>query len=151
MIMMASMTTPVDSATLILKLFELRREPMLREARAWFLRDFNPQSLEEALTLAGGPRNDWFRMVIGYWDMAASFVVHGAIDPDMFRAANTEMVATFAKLEPFIEDLRRISKIPEFAANVETVLRGQEGIDDRLAVLREQFRKLALSKQTTQP
>ena len=47
------MTTPVDSATLILKLFELRREPVLREARAWFLRDFNPQTLEEALTLAG--------------------------------------------------------------------------------------------------
>ena len=141
------MTTPVDSATLILKLFELRREAVLREARGWFLRDFNPQTLEEALTLAGGPRNDWFRMVIGYWDMAASFVVYGAIDPDMFRTANTEMVATFAKLEPFINDLRRISKIPEFAANIETVLRGQDGIDERLAVLRDQFRKLAISKQ----
>ena len=142
------MTTPVDSATLILKLFELRREAVLREARGWFLRDFNPQTLEEALTLAGGPRNDWFRMVIGYWDMAASFVVYGAIDPDMFRAANTEMVATFAKLEPFIADLRRISKIPEFATNIETVLRGQDRIDERLAVLRDQFRKLAMSKQT---
>jgi hypothetical protein len=141
------MTTPVDSATLILKLFELRREPMLREARAWFLRDFNPQTLEEALTLAGGPRNDWFRMVIGYWDMAASFVVHGAIDSDMFRAANTEMVATFAKLQPFLDDIRRISKIPEFAANIETVLRGQAGIEERLTVLREQFRKLAVAKQ----
>ena len=143
------MTTPVDSATLILKLFELRREAVLREARGWFLRDFNPQTLEEALTLAGGPRNDWFRMVIGYWDMAASFVVYGAIDPDMFRTANTEMVATFAKLEPFINDLRRISRIPEFAANIETVLRGQDGIDERLAVLRDQFRKLAISKQGT--
>ena len=139
------MPTPVDSATLILKLFELRREPVLREARAWFLRDFNPQTLEDALTLAGGPRNDWFRMVIGYWDMAASLVVSGAIDPDMFRAANTEMVATFAKLEPFIDDIRRISKIPEFAANIETVLRGHDGIEERLATLREQFRKLAVS------
>jgi hypothetical protein len=145
-----SMTTPVDSATLILKLFELRREPLLREARAWFLRDFNPQTLEEALTLAGGPRNDWFRMVVGYWDMAASFVVHGAIDADMFRAANTEMVATFAKIEPFIADIRRISKIEEFAVNVETVLRAQGGIDERLAVLRDQFRKLAIANQSPQ-
>jgi hypothetical protein len=144
------MTTPVDSATLILKLFELRREPLLREARAWFLRDFNPQTLEEALTLAGGPRNDWFRMVVGYWDMAASFVVHGAIDADMFRAANTEMVATFAKIEPFIADIRRISKIEEFAVNVETVLRAQGGIDERLAVLRDQFRKLAIANQSPQ-
>ncbi len=135
--------TPVDSATLILKLFELRREPVLREARAWFLRDFNPQSLEEALTLAGGPRNDWFRMVIGYWDMAASFVVHGAIDADMFRAASTEMVATLAKIEPFIEDIRRVSRIPEFAANIEAVLQGQAGVAERMAHLRSQFRKIA--------
>lgn len=141
------MSTPVDSATLILKLFELRRDPVLREARAWFLRDFNPQTLEEALALAGGPRNDWFRMVVGYWDMAASFVVHGAIDGDMFRAANTEMVATFAKLEPFLPDIRRISKIPEFGANIEVVLRGQKGMEERLAMLRDQFRRLALANQ----
>ena len=140
------MANPVDSATLILKLFELRREPLLRDARAWFLRDFNPQTLEDALALASGPKNDWFRMVVGYWDMAASLVVHGAIDPDMFRAANTEMVATFAKLQPFLDDLRRVSRIPEFAANIETVLKGQSGIEDRLTLLREQFRKLAMAK-----
>jgi hypothetical protein len=144
---MATTATPVDSATLILKLFELRRDPLLREARAWFLRDFNPATLEEALTLAGGPRNDWFRMVIGYWDMAASFVVHGAIDADMFRVANTEMVATFAKVEPFIEDIRRVSRIPEFAANIQTVLGGQQGAAERMAQLREQFRKLAESRR----
>ena len=142
------MATPVDSATLILKLFELRREPLLREARAWFLRDFNPQTLEEALALAGGPKNDWFRMVVGYWDMAASLVVHGAIDGDMFRAANTEMVATFAKLEPFIADLRRISRVPEFAEHIESVIRGQAGVAERMADLRGQFRKMHEASQS---
>ena len=136
------MATPVDSANLILKLFELRREPVLREARNWYLRNFNPQTLEEALALAGGAKNDWFRMVIGYWDMASSFVVHGAIDAEMFRAANTEMVATFAKLEPFLPDLRRISGIPDFAIHIEQVLAGQAGIAARMASLREQFRKM---------
>jgi hypothetical protein len=140
------MATPVDSATLILKLFELRREPMLREARAWFLREFNPQTLEDALAIAGGAKNDWFRMVIGYWDMAASFVVHGAIDGDMFRAANTEMVATFAKLEPFVDDLRRISGVPEFAANIQQVIAEQQGGEARMAMLREQFRTMAASR-----
>ena len=61
----------------------------------------------------------------------------------MFRAADTEMVATFAKLQPFLDDLRRISKIPEFAANIEAVLKQQEGIEERLGVLREQFRRMA--------
>lgn len=68
------MPTPFESAQLNLKLFELRREPVLREARLWFLRDFNPLNLEEAAALAGGARNDSFRMVLGYWDMAASLV-----------------------------------------------------------------------------
>jgi hypothetical protein len=139
-------TTPVDSATLILKLFELRREPLLREARAWFLRDFNPQTIEEALALAGGPRNDWFRMVLGYWDMAASLVVHGAIDGAMFRAANTEIVATFAKIEPFIADMRRISKIPEFAAHIEAVVGDQAGAAERMASLRDQLRRMQESR-----
>lgn len=32
------MSTPYESSQLILKLFELRREALLREARNWFLR-----------------------------------------------------------------------------------------------------------------
>jgi hypothetical protein len=137
------MATPVDSATLILKLFELRREPVLGEARAWFLREFNPNTFDDALELVRGPKNDWFRMVIGYWDMAASLVVHGAIDADMFRAANTEIVGTFAKLEPFLDDIRRVSGIPEFAQHIEVVVRGMDGSEQRMVMLREQFRRLA--------
>ncbi len=56
--------TPGESARLILKLYELRREPVLREARAWLLRDFNPTTAEECLAVAGGERNAWFRMVL---------------------------------------------------------------------------------------
>jgi len=58
------MATPFESAQLNLKLFELRREPVLREARQWFLADFNPESLEELISLASGERNASFRMVI---------------------------------------------------------------------------------------
>src|ERR671931_1863997 len=98
--------SPFESARLIPRLYELRREPVLREARAWFLRDFNPTTAEECLAVARGERNAWFRMVLGYWDMAASLVTFGAIDAAMFRAANTEIMATFAKVEPFLSRLR---------------------------------------------
>ena len=76
------MPTPFESALLNLRLFELRREPVLREAREWFLRDFNPETFEELVALLGGERNASFRMVLGYWDMAASLVTTGAIDRD---------------------------------------------------------------------
>jgi hypothetical protein len=59
------MPTPFESATLNLQLFDLRREPVLREARAWFLKDFNPSSVEECLAVMSGGRNASVRMVLG--------------------------------------------------------------------------------------
>ena len=78
----------------------------MREARAWFVREFNPATVEELAALAAGPKNPWIRMVVGYWEMAASLVVHGAIHRDMFLASSAEMLTTFAKLEPFLGPLR---------------------------------------------
>jgi len=64
------MPTPFESAQLNLQLFNLRREPVLREARSWFLVEFNPESIAELVALVSGERNASFRMVLGYWDMA---------------------------------------------------------------------------------
>jgi hypothetical protein len=76
------MPTPFESAQLNLRLFELRREPVLREARAWFVNEFNPRNFAEFMALVSGERNPSFRMVLGYWDMAASMVTMGATKAD---------------------------------------------------------------------
>ena len=60
------MSSPFNSGLLNLQLFDLRREPVLREARAWFLRDFNPSSFGELVAVVRGERNASFRMVLGY-------------------------------------------------------------------------------------
>lgn len=119
---MACMPTPFESALLNLKLFDLRREPVLREARAWFIRDFDPQTLEELGAVVSSDRNASFRMVLGYWDMAASLVTSGAIDAAAFRAANGEIFLTFAKVQAFLDDIRRLSDEPEFCAHLEKVV-----------------------------
>lgn len=116
------MPTPFESARLNLMLFDLRRDAVLREARAWFLGEFNPQSFAELVDLAGGARNATFRMVLGYWDMAASLVTSGAVDGDAFRAAHGEIFLTFAKVHPFLADLRSATGEPEFCRHVETVV-----------------------------
>ena len=74
------MPTPFESAQLNLQLFELRREPVLRAARSWFLLEFNPENLADVYAMADRERNTDFRMVLSYWDMAASLVTAGAID-----------------------------------------------------------------------
>ena len=116
------MPTSYESARLNLQLFDLRREPVLREARDWFLRDFNPTTFEEAAALVGGPRNASFRMVLGYWDMAASLVTGGAIDGDAFRAAHGEIFLTFAKVHAFLAELRAATGEPEFCRHLEAVV-----------------------------
>jgi hypothetical protein len=137
------MPTAVESAQLNLKLFALRRDPALREARAWFLGEFHPATFEDFTAIASGKRNASVRMVLGYWDMAASLVTFGAIDAAMFRAAHTEIVATFAKIEPFLAQIRQTSGIPEFLHHVETVVRAMPGSPERLTLLQEQFRAIA--------
>ncbi len=82
------MASEFESAQLILKLYELRRDPVLRQARAWFVNEFNPTTFEELLATVTGEKSAWFRMVLGYWDMAASLVTFGAIDSAMFRASS---------------------------------------------------------------
>jgi hypothetical protein len=121
--MMRPMTpTPFESATLNLELFGLRRDPVLREARAWFLADFNPESFAELAALASGPRNSAFRMVLGYWDMAASLVTAGAIDGASFCAAHGGIFLTFAKIHPFLAELRAAAGEPDFCRHVEAVV-----------------------------
>jgi len=116
------MSTPYESARLNLQLFELRREPVLREARAWFLAEFTPESFADMARIASGERNASFRMVLGYWDMAASLVTGGAIDGDAFRAAHGEIFLTFAKVHPFLRELRAATGESEFCRHVEQVV-----------------------------
>ena len=137
------MPTPVESAQLILKLFEIRRDPVLREARQWFLSDFNPVTWEECSAIIGSERNSSFRMVVGYWEMAASLVTHGAIDTEMFRAANNEIVATFAKVQPFVEQLRTARSAPNFCIHMENLVMGVPGATELLELRRKQFRSAA--------
>jgi hypothetical protein len=116
------MPTPFESAQLNLRLFELRREPVLREARAWFVNEFNPRNFAEFIELASNERNPSFRMVLGYWDMAASMVTMGAIDAEAFHAAHGEIFATFCKIAPHLAELRKMSNEPELFKHLETVV-----------------------------
>ena len=118
------MPTPYESAVLNLELFKMRREPVLREAREWFVREFNPESFEELVAMVGGARNASVRMVLGYWDMAASLVTTGAIDVESFLAAHGEIFATFSKVQPFLPQIRQVTGEPDYCKHMEAVVMG---------------------------
>lgn len=123
---MSKKPTTAD-AQVIMQLYDLRREPEMRKARAWWLGEFWPGSVEDYLKVSaamGTQENNWLRQVSGYWEMAASMAVHGAVSSDLFLepSFSGEMFFLFAKLNPFLKELREKAS-PTMLRNVEQLIK----------------------------
>jgi hypothetical protein len=109
-----SLATPAD-AEIILKLYELRREPLMRQARAWVIGEFWPATGEEYFAVAmnaADPHSAFLRQVTSYWEMAAAMVLHGAVSPELFVDCNAEGFLLLAKFGPILDDIRQ--RMPTF-------------------------------------
>ncbi len=121
------------SAELLLGLYESRREPALRAARDWWVMKFHPASARDVLRIWVSSESAPYRMVTTYWEMAASFVALGAIDADMFHAANTEHLAVYSKLKPYLGEIRELASYPDYLRNLESVVTALPDAEERLA------------------
>ncbi len=145
---MSTQATPTD-ADLILKLYDLRREPEMRKARNWWLVTFWPESADDIYQIGmalGTQENNWLRQVSGYWEMAASLVLHGALNEGLFLEGSFsgEMFFFFAKIRPFLAELREKLQNPNVMANIEKVImRSEKGretlniVEPRIAARRK--------------
>ncbi len=118
-----SLATPAD-AEIILKLYDLRREALMRQARAWVIGEFWPNTAEEYFAVASNPadpNNAFVRQVIGYWEMAAALVLHGAVSAELFVDCNAEGFFVLAKFAPFLDDIRQRS--PMFLQKTSEMIR----------------------------
>jgi hypothetical protein len=131
-----------DDAELILKLYDLRREPVMREARNWLF-TFNPTSIQDVFDALLGEHSGHYRMVISYWDMAAALVNNGAIDEALFNETNGEHIFVYCKIQPVIEDIRTAFGAPEFLLNLETLVKRIPNIDEKLIAMRGRMKKFA--------
>ena len=131
-----------EDADLILKLYELRREPVMREARNWMF-SFNPTSVQDVMGAMIGEHSGHLRMVISYWDMACAMVNNGAIDEELFNQTNGEHIFVYMKIEPVIEGLRAMFDNQEFLKNLETVVKRIPDIETKLPAMRERMAKFA--------
>jgi len=129
-----------------MKLYDLRREEVMRKAREWYMKEFHPQNAEDVVSALRGDHSAYFRMVTSYWEMAASFVNNGAIDWKMFMEANPgEPVNVFVKLYPCLEELRSMfaSKYDDSQAfqHLERVVMKVPNAKEQLAERVEQFKE----------
>ena len=130
-----------ESAELILKLYDLRREATMREARSWMIAFFPESAADIIQALVSAETSAFYRMVTSYWDMAASFVNHGAIDEEMFADAHGEHFIIFSKIEPFLSELRETIGNPNMLGNLEKLIMRQPDAKENLAKSRESMKR----------
>jgi len=137
-----------DHASLMLRLYELRREPRMREARDWFVLDCTASSVEELMAKfpPGSKENASFRMVTSYWDMAASMVNRGLIEEELFFENTGEIWVVYDRLRPWLPAWRDSMGMPHLFRNLESLGQRMEAWREKLAPgsnekLRERFRQ----------
>ena len=139
-----------NDADLILKLYDLRREAIMRKARDFMTAQFWPQSFGEFKAVAvsfGTEQNAWFRQVWTYWDMACAIVLSGAIDEDLFFKSNGEPYFIYAKFKPFIEPLRKEINNPDFMANTEKLVTKSSQVRARVMKLEDRIQSRIAKKE----
>ena len=141
------LASPAD-AEIILRLYELRRETVMREARAWVVAEFWPATADDYFAVAMSPtdpHNPFVRQVLSYWEMAAALVLHGAVSAELFVDCNAEGFLLLAKFAPILEDIRKtnpmflsktsdlIKRYPAAAGRYEAILKNVEAMRARHA------------------
>lgn len=123
-----------NSALVIIELYKIRTGQLMRDARAWFVSEFAPQSGKEIvqLMLSGEKQSSYYRMVASYWESAASLVNNGGVDEKMFLDANTEHLVVFAKLQPFIPEVREMIGEPDYLSQLERLVMKVPNLEKKL-------------------
>ena len=122
-------------ADLILKLYDLRRESEMRKARNYIGGEFWPRTFEDFQKVGmafGTPQNAYYRQFSSYWEMACTLVLTGALHEGLFFMNNGEMFMFFAKIKPFLKQIRETMGNPEYFGNMQKVIEGTAAGRERL-------------------
>ncbi|MGA8222970.1 MAG: hypothetical protein WB780_15075 [Candidatus Acidiferrales bacterium] len=145
-----------EQVNLMLRLYDMRREPRLREAREWFGTHFNVKTPEEFMLLCppGSQENAFMRMVISYWEMVSSIVNRGLIDEDLFFESNGEQWMVFEKIKPILPAWRTMFKNPMVFSQLEENVRRLEAWREKKApgsteAMRQMMAQMAQATQKT--
>ena len=133
-------------AEIILKLYDMRREATMRKARHWVAFDFQPTTAQKIVNVMRDYHSDhsnWLRQVVSYWEMAASLVVHGAVNADLYLDSNGEGLFVYNKLEPFIEEIQKINAGMPFMRNTATMV-------EKFPTAKDRFQRMRAAMQARQ-
>jgi hypothetical protein len=138
--------TPSD-AQIVMQLYDLRREEIMRKARKFVLMQFWPASFEEfqkVLQASSTDENAYLRQVTSFWDMAASLPLRGAVNKDLFFDWSAEMFFLFAKLKPFLAEWRKTS--PTALGRIEALIESSDRAKETIALFDQRVKSMAAAR-----
>lgn len=137
-------STSLQQAELILHLYELRREAVMRQARSYIGGEFLPRSADEvvAIVTGGGKQGGFILQVYGYWDMVAAFVHHGALSEKLVYDTCQEMYFQYAKIQPYLREFRKKMNLPEWMSGLERLIEGSKAGRKRIATMQQNLAAL---------
>jgi len=132
-------------AEIVLKIYDLRREPVMRKAREWMVSEFWPRSADDVMAIMNGSFQETasFRQCVSFCEMCASLPLHGAVNSELFADWNGEMIFVYAKFKPFLAEIREKSKNPAFLANTERYLEGSDYTRKKVAATEARVKMFA--------
>jgi hypothetical protein len=144
----------IADAQLILQLYDLRREAEMRKARNWWAGEFFPESVDDVIKVVwamGTPENAWYRQVSSYWGLAASFVLQGVLNEELFLQPgfSGEMFLIYAKIHPFIKELRKKLDDPNAWSTIEKAVTRTKWGRNRLEFMMKRVETLRQKKKSS--
>jgi len=133
----------VADAELVMKLYDLRREPEMRKARAWYgTAEFSSWDTVQKILMGWGTQeNAWFRQNLTYWENAASLVLRGVVNPDLFFDWNGEIFFVYVKIKPYLKQIREVSGNDQFMSRTEKLLSSTPDLRKRVQWMEGQFKR----------
>jgi hypothetical protein len=147
---MAQHHATTADADIMLRLFELKRDPELKKARNFCVLEFWPRTVDDvlrAIPAFATPENNNLRQVIAFWEMAASFVLRGALHEDLFLDSAGEMFFLWAKFRPFIKEVRERLTAHELMVCVEKLIAANPASLERVAKLEKRIAEKVATMQ----
>ena len=124
-----------EQAQLHLQVYDLRREPRLRQARDWFQQNFHAETVEEAMRIGapGTEHGNFFGMVIGYWEQACALLNYGLLNEDLFFETSGEFFGVWEQLKAVVPHFREAFHAPTMLSNLEKAAKRFEEWSDKRA------------------
>lgn len=110
-------------ADLLLRTFDLRREPRLRGARDAMMGKYSPKDFPPDGFMKPSAATRAWGMVWGYWEMVCALIEKGLLNEDLFNSCTAEHVFLYFRYRPVIEAARQQFQMPDMLRNVEKVAR----------------------------